>query len=208
MPTQQSSHVSVSPLYLLILSLHLHFSLNKELMCVNIYDVRLEDTYPSCGMNWPPTIHNVTSYLSRKDVINAFHASAQSTSWVECRGRIHQEFIEPPSNSSITVLPSVLDRGIPVMLFVGDRDFICNYVGMEGLIKEMTWNGRKGLGTVKTESWVVDGTPAGTWVESRNLTYVKVSILMHSVQYPNLSYSRSSTHHTWHHSTSPISRMT
>lgn len=28
---------------------------------------------------------------------------------------------------------------------------------------------------MQTQSWSVDGTPAGTWVSSRNLTYVKVS---------------------------------
>ena len=32
-------------------------------MCVNIYDVRLDDESPACGMNWPPEIRNVTDYL-------------------------------------------------------------------------------------------------------------------------------------------------
>ena len=32
-------------------------------MCINIYDIRLDDTYPSCGMNWPPEIKPVTKYL-------------------------------------------------------------------------------------------------------------------------------------------------
>lgn len=32
-------------------------------MCINIYDVREDDTYPDCGMNWPAPIHNVTRYL-------------------------------------------------------------------------------------------------------------------------------------------------
>ncbi len=31
--------------------------------CINIYDVRLDDTKPACGMNWPPDIKHVTSYL-------------------------------------------------------------------------------------------------------------------------------------------------
>lgn len=32
-------------------------------MCINIYDVRLDDENPACGMNWPPEIHDVTEYL-------------------------------------------------------------------------------------------------------------------------------------------------
>lgn len=31
--------------------------------CLNMYDVRLQDSYPECGMNWPPPLHNITAYL-------------------------------------------------------------------------------------------------------------------------------------------------
>ncbi|KIK64841.1 hypothetical protein GYMLUDRAFT_39801 [Collybiopsis luxurians FD-317 M1] len=145
---------------------------NKK-MCINIYDVRLDDTMPACGMNWPPDIHPITQYLDRKDVVSALHATGHSESWVECRGRIHSELHENESNSSITILPRVLEK-IPVLLFAGDQDLICNYVGMEAMIGSMNWNGLTGLGTVETQSWSVNGTPAGTWVSSRNLTYTKI----------------------------------
>ncbi len=32
------------------------------------------------------------------------------------------------------------------MLFAGDQDFICNYMGIESMIQSMTWNGDTGLG--------------------------------------------------------------
>lgn len=31
--------------------------------CVNIYDIRLDDTYPACGSNWPNELANITEYL-------------------------------------------------------------------------------------------------------------------------------------------------
>jgi carboxypeptidase D len=31
--------------------------------CLNIYDVRLKDEVPACGMNWPLDLKNITSYL-------------------------------------------------------------------------------------------------------------------------------------------------
>jgi hypothetical protein len=49
------------------------------------------------------------------------------------------------SPSSITLLPSVIER-IPVLLFAGDKDYICNHMGIEKMIDTMTWNGEKGLG--------------------------------------------------------------
>ncbi|KAK7062247.1 carboxypeptidase [Favolaschia claudopus] len=142
-------------------------------MCINIYDVRYDDTMPACGMNWPPDIKPVTTYLDRQDVVRALHAEKHPGSWIECRGRVHQELHERLSDSSIMVLPKVLER-IPVLLFAGDQDLICNYVGQEAMIQAMEWNGAKGLGKVQTETWNVAGAAAGTWVSSRNLTYTKI----------------------------------
>jgi len=110
------------------------------------------------------------------------HATAKPESWAECRGRIHQEFNDRSSPSSVTIIPKLLKR-IPVLLFAGDQDFICNYMGIESMIQAMTWNGATGLGTVKTQVWTVEESPAGTWVSLRNLTYVKLFNASHMAPY-------------------------
>ena len=38
-------------------------SVNGEKKCLNIYDVRLEDDFPACGMNWPPDLRDIAPYL-------------------------------------------------------------------------------------------------------------------------------------------------
>jgi hypothetical protein len=38
-------------------------------MCVNNYDVRLTDTHPACGMNWPPDLSDITPYLQVRTVL-------------------------------------------------------------------------------------------------------------------------------------------
>jgi carboxypeptidase D len=78
-------------------------------------------------------------------VINALHAGDKKESWTECRGRVHQEFNDQISQPSILLVPGLLEK-IPVLLFAGDQDFICNYLGIEALISDLTWNGEKGLG--------------------------------------------------------------
>jgi len=155
---------------------------NGTSTCVNIYDVRLKDTQPACGMNWPPDVADIATYLDRRDVISALHATAKSESWTECRGRIRQEFNDQNSPSSIELIPKVLQQ-MPILFFAGDQDFICNYMGIENMIKAMTWNGATGLGTVKTQVYSVKGSPAGTWVSSRNLTYVKLFNASHMAPY-------------------------
>ncbi|KAG6866114.1 hypothetical protein C0991_008422 [Blastosporella zonata] len=155
---------------------------NGKDMCLNIYDIRLHDTVPDCGMNWPPDIHPITTFLDRKDVVNALHANAHPGSWTECHSAIHMAFQEKSENASISILPRVLSK-VPVLIFAGDQDLICNYVGLETMIKDMTWNGGTGLGTVQTQSWNVNATPAGTWVTSRNLTYAKIFNASHMAPY-------------------------
>jgi hypothetical protein len=39
------------------------FEKDGNKMCLNIYDIRLTDTFPQCGMNWPPEIHAITKFL-------------------------------------------------------------------------------------------------------------------------------------------------
>lgn len=114
-------------------------------MCLNIYDIRLEDTNPACGMNWPPDMAPINQYLKRKDVVKALHAEAHAEAWVECRRDVHRAFHEKSENASVVVIPKVLEK-IPVLIFAGDQDLICNYLGLEAMIKEMTWNGATGLG--------------------------------------------------------------
>ena len=130
---------------------------------MNVYDVRLLDKSPACGLNWPEPLPEVTRYLGvsmpflhfyevsligleqRSDVVRALHAEAKSESWVECNGRVGHELRNRNSPSSITLLPKLVER-VPVMLFAGDQDFICNYMGIEALIAGMEWSGEKGLG--------------------------------------------------------------
>lgn len=157
----------------------------KAGLCLNVYDVRLKDEIPACGLNWPTDLTNITSYLRRPDVLGALHAQAKSEAWVECQSRVGQQLGTATDPSSITVLPRLLER-IPVMLFAGDQDFICNYLGQESLIQALTWNGGTGLGEVETQTWTVGNTPAGTWVSSRNLTYVKIFNASHMAGYDQL----------------------
>lgn len=36
---------------------------NGQDMCMNVYDIRLMDTAPACGMNWPPDLKHITPWL-------------------------------------------------------------------------------------------------------------------------------------------------
>lgn len=149
----------------------------KDGQCYNMYDVRLRDSYPECGMHWPPDLTNVTPYLRRQDVINALHINKdKKTGWIECSGAVSSKFNPKKSVPSIQLLPEIL-KTVPIILFSGDQDLICNHFGTEELIHNMEWNGGKGFelspGTwAPRRHWTFEGESAGLYQEARNLTYV------------------------------------
>ena len=58
---------------------------------------------------------------------------------------VHSAFQTFETEASVTVLPKLLSK-IRVLVFAGDQDLICNYVGLENMIKNLSWNGATGLG--------------------------------------------------------------
>jgi carboxypeptidase D len=148
----------------------------KDGQCYNMYDLRLRDEYPSCGMHWPPDLKTVTPYLRRQDVTEALHISKDKKSgWAECSGAVGSKF-NPKSAPSIQILPEILTT-VPIILFSGDQDLICNHIGTEELIHNMEWNGGKGFelspGTwAPRRHWTFEGESAGLYQEARNLTYI------------------------------------
>jgi carboxypeptidase D len=160
---------------------------NGRNMCRNMYDVRLLDTYPSCGMSWPPDLTEVTPYLRRPEVVKALHVDpAKSTGWMECNGNVGSAFSARNSVPSIKLLPDLIAQ-VPVILFSGDQDLICNHKGTEELINNLQWNGGKGFEdngvTAPRHDWVFEGEPAGIYQSSRNLTYIKFYNSSHMVPF-------------------------
>lgn len=163
--------------------------------CYNMYDVRLKDTYPSCGMNWPPDLKSVTPYLRRKDVVDALHVNpAKNTGWSECSGAVGSNFRTTTSPPAVKILPGLLAE-VPVLLFSGAEDLICNHLGTEALIGNMKWNGGKGFelspGTwAPRREWMFEGDVAGFWQSARNLTYVLFYNSSHMVPFDVARRSR------------------
>lgn len=156
--------------------------------CYNMYDVRLTDSWPSCGMNWPPDLTSVTPYLRRDDVTKALHINSdKKTGWKECNNQVGGAFRAENDKPSVELLPGLLET-VPIVLFSGDKDMICNHIGTEKMINNLEWNGGKGFevtpGTwAPRRDWTFEGEPAGVYQSARNLTYVRFYNSSHMVPF-------------------------
>lgn len=159
--------------------------------CFNIYDIDMKDSFPSCGMNWPPQVPDMAQYLAREDVMQALHIPTEGhAAWQECSSSVQRAF-QPSDPPSYSLLPELLDA-MPILMFNGERDFICNHLGNERLIKELNWKGSQGFSDAATKAaqeFLVDGEPAGQVISERSLTYVKVYNASHMLPYDKPSVS-------------------
>ncbi|KAJ2689492.1 Cell death protease [Coemansia spiralis] len=151
-------------------------------MCYNMYDLRLTDTKPSCGMNWPSDIAIYTEYLNREDVQKSINVRTPPTEWTECSDLPSKKLKHDDTPPAIIPLRSALDLGVPVLLFVGKEDYLCNFVGTEWTIGNLTWAGGKGFrgSSVKSE-WRINGQTVGHVESDRGLTYALIYNASHMV---------------------------
>ncbi|CAF1275110.1 unnamed protein product [Adineta steineri] len=176
-----------------------HHKENQEGRCVNVYDIRLDDTYPECGRNWPPELRKyVTSYLRRQDVMSSIHINDKKVRWEVCSNSVQNTFTAYNSKPSITLLPNLLQQ-IPIILYSGQYDLRCNHRATEAMIDGMTWNGGTGFdfgnGTSSPKDpWIVDGESAGLIRSARNLTYILFYNAGHMVPYDYPRRSRFMLH--------------
>ncbi|KAG9778888.1 Pheromone-processing carboxypeptidase KEX1 [Exophiala dermatitidis] len=171
-----------------VLSMILDVS-KKNGKCYNMYDIRLQDNWPSCGMAWPKDLNTVTPYLRREDVIKALHINPDKrTGWTECSGAVSAAFRARNSKPSVHLLPGILEAGVPILLFSGAKDMICNHLGTEDLIHNMQWLGGTGFEIspgvwAPKRDWEFEGEAAGLYQEARNLTYVLFYNASHMVPF-------------------------
>lgn len=163
----------------------------KNEQCINMYDTRLRDSYPSCGMNWPPDLVNVQPWLQRDEVVEALNLKvSELTKWRECDGKVSSALKNRNSKPSIQFLPNLLSN-MEIMLFNGDKDIICNNYGVLDMISKMEWAGSKGFEDDTEEfDWRYNGLSTGYIKSSRNLTFVSVFESSHMVPFDKSEDSR------------------
>ncbi|CUM64177.1 uncharacterized protein PRCAT00001770001 [Priceomyces carsonii] len=162
---------------------------SEDNQCINMYDYTLRDSYPSCGMNWPPDLKNVNPFLRDDKVMEDLNI-AHKAKWMECSGKVSRNLDSNPV-PSIYLLPKILSE-IPIVLFNGNRDIICNYLGTENLIKRLEWNGKVGFSEdTEAMNWIYDNKTAGYIKSERNLTFINVFDSSHMVPFDKPDVSRS-----------------
>jgi carboxypeptidase D len=156
--------------------------------CINMYDYTLRDSYPSCGMNWPFELKYVSPFLGKQDVMHDLNL-IDLKQWHECSGRVGRKFQARNSLPSVHLLPRISEE-IPIILFNGANDIICNSDGVLSYLDKLEWGGSLGFNNKSDEiNWVYDGESVGYIITERNISFINIYNSSHMVPYdlPDIS---------------------
>lgn len=147
----------------------------------NVYDVRRP-----CGSNdlCYEEIDWISSYLNKKEVMKA--VGAEVNSYDSCNFDINRNFLLQGDwmKPYHRVVPGILEQ-IPVLVYAGDADYICNWLGNKAWTEALEWPGQKNYAKAKMEDLLLggDGKKIGEVKSSGNFTFMRLHAGGHMVPY-------------------------
>ena len=80
-------------------------------------------------------------------------------------------------------LAPLLDKGLPILIYNGDKDYICNWIGGLYWTSALVWEGQQEYKSTDFEYWLTDdgANVAGECKKFANLTFLVVHDAGHMV---------------------------
>ncbi|KAJ2522349.1 hypothetical protein H4217_000807 [Coemansia sp. RSA 1939] len=167
-----------------------------QLAGYNPYDVRTKCP-PSDTMLCDKYMDTVTKYANHPDVQKALDIRPISRPFELCDHEVQMSFVESGDEFSDVVsaewLPMLLNAGIPALVYAGDADLICNWMGIKELLLHLSWYGRPGFALAPDVPWTnrADGSVAGSARVFGGLSFLRIHGAGHMVanEKPQIAHS-------------------
>jgi len=141
---------------------------------INVYDYR-----KSCEGDLCYDFSRVEEYLNQPKVRKELGVGDRQ--WEECNMSVHEDMMSDWGHSFDGVLPKMLEAGVRVMIYAGDKDIICNELGNRQWVDALEWKGSEEWEQADEATWYVDDEEAGTVTEAGPLSFVSVKDAGHMV---------------------------
>lgn len=86
------------------------------------------------------------------------------------------------------LVPGILEE-IPILIYAGDADFICNFLGNEAWADALKWPGQKKYNEAKKQDLLIGDEKYGYFKTSGNLTFIAIHAAGHMVPYDQPGHS-------------------
>ncbi|RPB29261.1 hypothetical protein L211DRAFT_833115 [Terfezia boudieri ATCC MYA-4762] len=147
---------------------------------LNVYDIRgrCQDTSNLCY----PQLGYIQKFMNKKEVMNA--VGAEVSSFDSCNFDVNRDFLFNgdwmlPFHKFI---PEILKK-IPVLIYAGDADFICNWLGNQAWTNALEWKGKAGFNHEKLTPYMLGDKEVGQIKSFGNFTFLRLYQAGHMVPF-------------------------
>ncbi|GAB2286879.1 Protein cbp3, mitochondrial [Dionaea muscipula] len=140
----------------------------------NYYDIRIK-----CEGSLCYDFSNMESFLNKKSVKTAL--GVENIDFVSCSPTVYQAMLVDWMRNLEVGIPALLEDGIQLLIYAGEYDLICNWLGNSRWVHAMEWKGQKDFTAASEVSFEVDGSEAGVLKSYGPLSFLKVHDAGHMV---------------------------
>ncbi|KAL5158218.1 Serine carboxypeptidase-like 49 [Glycine soja] len=116
---------------------------------------------------------SVDTLLNLQKVKSALGVAAD-LQFVSCSSTVYDAMAQDLMKNLDVGIPALLEDGIKLLVYAGEEDLRCNWLGNSRWVYAMEWSGQKAFGTSPTVKFVVDGAEAGSLNSYGPLSFLKV----------------------------------
>ncbi|WCJ19282.1 Serine carboxypeptidase-like [Euphorbia peplus] len=141
---------------------------------INYYDVRKK-----CEGSLCYDFSDMEKYLNQKSVRDALGVG--DIGFVSCSSAVYQAMLVDWMRNLEVGIPALLEDGIQLLVYAGEYDLICNWLGNSRWVHAMEWSGQKEFVSSSENPFKVDDSEAGVLKSYGPLAFLKVHDAGHMV---------------------------
>ncbi|MCL7028626.1 hypothetical protein MKW94_000722 [Papaver nudicaule] len=141
---------------------------------INHYDIRIKCKGQLCY-----DFSNMDKFLNQRNVRDALGVG--DIEFVSCSPTVYQGMLMDWMRNLEVGIPTLLEDGIKLLVYAGEYDLICNWLGNSRWVEAMEWSGRQKYVASPNVPFVVDGAEAGLLKTYGPLSFLKVHNAGHMV---------------------------
>ena len=141
---------------------------------LNPYDIRIP-----CGDN--PLCYDfshVEKFMNSDNTKQKLHVDSHSPTWQTCNMGVNMEFHSDEMKDFSPFVADLLNNDIPTLIYAGDVDFICNYLGNKAWVTELDWKNGAEFKAAEDHDW---NNGAGLAKTAGKLSFLQVYDAGHMV---------------------------
>ncbi|XP_047180597.1 serine carboxypeptidase-like [Vigna umbellata] len=142
---------------------------------INYFDIRKK-----CEGSMCYNFTNVETLLNMQKVKSALGVRGD-LKYNLCSIKVHNAMAEDTMRNLEVGIPALLEDGIKLLVYAGEKDLVCNWLGNSRWVHAMKWSGQNAFGKSPVVKFMVDGAVAASLRSHGPLSFLKVHEAGHLV---------------------------